>query len=72
MDMHVHYVGPDIYQYWNFEKNPSFSYSKNTLDDKNLNLNFNKIIFLCLNLPSKLSILANLEGKLGHRKMNFF
>ena len=31
----IHYVGPDVYQFWNFDTNPSFSYSKNTLDDKN-------------------------------------
>ena len=29
-----------------------------------------KSIFLCLNLPSKLSILVNLEGKLRQRKIN--
>ena len=29
------YVGPDVYQFWNFDTHPSFSYSKNALDDKN-------------------------------------
>ena len=37
------YVGPDIYQFWNFVTHPSFSYSKNTLDDKNLNKKFKKV-----------------------------
>ena len=31
------YVGPDVYQFWNFDTHTSFSYSKNTRDDKNLN-----------------------------------
>ena len=29
-----HYVGPDVYQFRNFDTNPSFSYSKNTLDEE--------------------------------------
>ena len=28
----THYVGPDVYQFWNFYIHPIFSYSKNTLD----------------------------------------
>ena len=29
------YVGPDVYQFWNFDTHPSFSYSKTILDNKN-------------------------------------
>ena len=29
------YVGPDVYQFWNLDTHPSFSYSKTTLGDKN-------------------------------------